>query len=204
MAETEVERRKPSRRGFFKKSAGYAGGVAAGSVAASFLSEAAAAPQQNEDARIMDRLERTNADPRRRILLNAGAIVSMDPKVGNLSRADVLIEGKKILDIGPDLSAVARDGKAVVVDARDTIVMPGFCDPHIHAWEGQIARIIPNSNGIANDTKHNYFTVVHQTLGPHYRPEDMYVGNLLTALSCIDAGITAFCDNSHNSRSGAV
>jgi 5-methylthioadenosine/S-adenosylhomocysteine deaminase len=114
IGETEVERRKPSRRGFFKKSAGYAGGVAAGSVATSFLStEAAAAPQQNEDARIMDRLERTNADPRRRILLNAGAIVSMDAKVGNLARGDVLIEGKKILEIGPDLSTVARNGKAV-------------------------------------------------------------------------------------------
>jgi 5-methylthioadenosine/S-adenosylhomocysteine deaminase len=204
IGKTDAEPRKPSRRGFFKKSAGYAGGVAAGSVTPSFLStEASAAPQQNEDARIMDRLERTNADPRRRILLRAGAIVSMDAKVGNLARADVLIEGKKILEIGPDLSGTARDGKAIVVDARDTIVMPGFCDPHIHAWEGQIARIIPNSNGIANDAQHNYFTVVHQTLGPHYRPEDMYVGNLLTALSCIDAGITSFCDNSHNSRSSS-
>lgn len=204
IGKAEAAPRKPSRRGFFKQSAGYAGGVAAGSAAPSFLAtQAAAAPQQNEDARIMDRLERTNPDPRRRILLKAGAIVSVDAKVGNFARADVLIEGKKILEIGPDLSTAARDGKALVVDARDTIVMPGFCDPHIHAWEGQIARIIPNSNVIANDAKHNYFTVVHQILGPHYRPEDMYVGNLLTALSCIDAGITAFCDNSHNSRSSA-
>jgi 5-methylthioadenosine/S-adenosylhomocysteine deaminase len=78
----------------------------------------------------------------------AEAMVSMDAKVGNLALADVLIEGKKILEIGPDLSTVARDGKAVVVDAKDTIVMPGFCDPPIHAWEGQIARIIPNSNVI--------------------------------------------------------
>src|ERR1700693_2895191 len=113
----EAEPRKPSRRGFFKKGAGYAGGVAAGSAVPSFLStEAAAAPQQNEDARIMDQLERTNADPRRRILLNAGAIVSMDAKVGNLARADVLIEGKKILEIGPDLSTASRAGKGVVVE----------------------------------------------------------------------------------------
>jgi cytosine/adenosine deaminase-related metal-dependent hydrolase len=31
----------------------------------------------------------------------------------------------------------------------------------------------------------------------------MYVGNLTTALGCIDAGITCFIDNSHNSRSAA-
>ncbi|HTG72785.1 MAG TPA: amidohydrolase family protein, partial [Terriglobia bacterium] len=32
---------------------------------------------------------------------------------------------------------------------------------------------------------------------------DMYVGNLITALGCIDAGITCIIDNSHNSRSSA-
>lgn len=78
--------------------------------------------------------------------------------------------------------------------------MPGFVDSHIHAWEGQIAGIIPNSNGIANDANHNYFTVVHQTLGRITGLRDMYVGNLLTALSCIEAGITTFCDNGYGAR----
>jgi hypothetical protein len=31
----------------------------------------------------------------------------------------------------------------------------------------------------------------------------MYVGNLVTALGCIDAGITCIIDNSHNSRTSA-
>ncbi len=183
-----------SRRGFLGTS------VAA---AALFTRNASAAPQTSDDSRTLARLERTNADPARRILIQGGVIVSMDAKIGNLERGDVLIEGKKIREIAPDLSAAARDGKATVVDAKDTIVMPGFVDPHIHAWEGQLAGIIPNSNVVSTDARHNYFTVMHQTLGPHYRAEDMYIGNLLTALSCIDAGITAFCDNSHNSRSSA-
>ena len=34
-------------------------------------------------------------------------------------------------------------------------------------------------------------------------PHDIYVGNLITALGCIDAGITCVIDNSHNSRSAA-
>src|SRR5262249_15779069 len=37
----------------------------------------------------------------------------------------------------------------------------------------------------------------------HYRLQDMYIGNLVTALGCIDAGITCVIDNSHNSRSMA-
>ena len=34
-----------------------------------------------------------------------------------------------------------------------------------------------------------------------YRAEDMHIGNLLTALSCLDAGTTTIIDASHNARS---
>ncbi len=195
------DRGAASRRGFL-------GASVWGATAGAFFSRnAAAAPQTSvspqDDARTLARLERGNSDPSRRILIQGGVIVSMDAKTGNFARGDVLIEGTKIREIGPDLSAAARDGKATIVDARDTIVMPGFVDPHIHAWEGQLSGIIPNSNVVPTDARHNYFTVMHQTLGPHYRAEDMYTGNLITALACLDAGITCFCDNSHNSRSKA-
>ena len=43
----------------------------------------------------------------------------------------------------------------------------------------------------------------HQGFARYYRPHDIYVGNLITALGCIDAGITCVIDNSHNSRSAA-
>jgi cytosine/adenosine deaminase-related metal-dependent hydrolase len=43
----------------------------------------------------------------------------------------------------------------------------------------------------------------HNGFAPFYRPHDMYVGNLITALGCINAGITCVIDNSHNSRSAA-
>jgi hypothetical protein len=49
----------------------------------------------------------------------------------------------------------------------------------------------------------NYMATTHQGFGPYYRPHDMYVGNLMTALGCIDAGITCVIDNSHNSRTAA-
>ena len=57
--------------------------------------------------------------------------------VGDLVRGDVLIEGKRILAIGPSLSA----GGAAVIDARGKIVMPGFIDTHHHpAWTAIEAR----------------------------------------------------------------
>src|SRR5262245_49409102 len=148
-----------------------------------------------------ERLQRIAGHARRVALIRGGSILTMDPSVGDFARGDVLIEGRRIAQVGQDLSAASQG--AIVIDAAESVVIPGFVDPHIHAWQGQLAGLIPNSNNAADDREHNYFTVMHQTLGPQYRPEDIYIGNLLTALTCIDAGITCFCDNSHNSRSAA-
>src|ERR1700685_2768797 len=56
-----------------------------------------------------------------RMLLKGGVVLSFDPKVGDFDKADVLIEGKKIVAVGPNISA----GGASVIDASGTIVLPG-------------------------------------------------------------------------------
>jgi hypothetical protein len=97
---------------------GTAGLVAGSGGAQLFSTTAAAATRPNEDARILDGLEKANADRGRRILIKGGIVVSMDKAVGNLAQGDVLIEGTKIKEIAPDLSAAARDGKAITLAAR--------------------------------------------------------------------------------------
>jgi 5-methylthioadenosine/S-adenosylhomocysteine deaminase len=185
--------RKPSRRELLTTGASI---VAAGSALPLVASDSAA--QGNADAAVLDRLLRTARDPRRRILLKGATVISMDPAVGDFVRADLLIEGKRIASVAPDLSSTAQDGNAIVVDAGGTILIPGMVDCHRHAWEGQIRGVIPNSATIGD-----YMGATHRGFAPFYRPEDMYVGNFITALGCIDAGITCFIDNSHNSRSSA-
>ena len=120
----------------------------------------------------------------------------MDAKVGDFANGDVLIQGKKIVSVGPSGQAKAPS-QAQVIDATNTIIMPGFIDAHRHAWEGQLRRIIPD--GAISD----YMATTHNGFARFYRPHDVYVGNLITALGCIDAGITCMIDNSHNSRSAA-
>lgn len=134
------------------------------------------------------------APPRRPILLRGGTIVSMDPKVGDFVRGDVLIDGTKIAAVGEQVKAPPQ---AQVIDAVNTIVIPGFVDAHRHSWEGQLRRIIPD--GAIGE----YMATTHNGFARHYRPHDIYVGNLITALGCLDAGITCIIDNSHNSRSAA-
>ena len=135
-----------------------------------------------------------DSNPNRRTLLKGGTIVSMDPAVGDLVEGDILIEGRKISAIGANLRV---SGPVKVVDAANTILIPGFVDCHRHSWEGVLRRIIPDGD-IAK-----YMATTHQGFARYYRPHDMYVGNLITALGCIDAGITCIIDNSHNSRSAA-
>jgi 5-methylthioadenosine/S-adenosylhomocysteine deaminase len=169
-------------------------GAAAGAATLPVLSDAVSAQTTVADP-TLDRL--TRADPAaRRILLKGGTIISMDPAVGDFAAGDILIEGKKIAAVGRDLGAAAQDGNAIVVDAKDSVVVPGMVDCHRHAWEGQIRGVIPNSATIAE-----YMGATHRGFAPHYQADDMYVGNVVTALGCIDAGITCMIDNSHNSRS---
>ena len=53
---------------------------------------------------------------------------AVDPQVGIDDVVDVLIEGKRIAEVGQDLSA---DG-ATVVDGRGKYLLPGLVDMHVH------------------------------------------------------------------------
>ncbi|NEW72962.1 amidohydrolase family protein [Streptomyces rhizosphaericus] len=142
-------------------------------------------------AAVLDQLRHQSADPRRRILFSGATIVTMDPDLGVLDRGDLLVEGDTIVAVGHDLSA----SDAVVVDATGAILTPGFVDTHRHAWEAQLRRIMPDVDdlgGYVMATLAGYATV--------YRPEDMYIGTKLAALTAIDSGITCMLDFSHNSR----
>lgn len=134
------------------------------------------------------------APPPRKMLIKGATIISMDGKVGNVPKGDILMADGVIAAIGQHLQA---DG-AEVIDAAQMIAIPGMVDTHRHAWEGQLRRINPNAA-----TLEDYCNATHFSFAKYYRPRDIYVGNLLTALGAIDAGITTVIDNSHNSRTGA-
>ena len=136
-------------------------------------------------------------DSKQRLLIKGAAIVSMDPRVGDLVKGDVLIQGTQIVEVGTRVDT-ARAAGARTIDAANMILIPGLVDCHRHSWEGQLRRINPNAPTIGD-----YSNATHLSFARFYRPRDMYVGNLLTALGCIDTGITCIIDNSHNARSAA-
>lgn len=127
-----------------------------------------------------------------RTLLKGGVVLSFDRGVGDFDKADVLIEGRKIAAVQPNISATAT-----VIDASDTIVLPGFIDTHHHFYQSALRNVL--ANGLLSD----YFRDISGAATNEYRPEDAYVGNLIGALRAIDAGITTITDLSQVSNTPA-
>jgi len=125
-----------------------------------------------------------------KILLKNGIVLTLDKKIGNFHRADVLIEGTKIAAVSPNINAE----DAEVIDASDMIVMPGFVDTHRHVWEGILRNI---GTDVPLEGEASYLSFILNTLAPVYRPEDAYIGNLVGLYGAIDAGITTILDWSH-------
>ncbi len=137
----------------------------------------------------------------RRYVIRGGAVMSMDPKVGDFEKADVLVEGKKILAVGRNLSA---DG-AGEIDARGRIVMPGFVDTHHHLFETALRSFLADGllfDGLDTRVANNYFQRILLGFAPVYRPQDVYISTLFGALSQLDAGVTTVHDISqiHHSQ----
>src|SRR5262245_30765063 len=160
-----------SRRDFLKGTA--ATGLAAGAMGL-FGTSAAEAQGQNVNP------PPHTGRPGRRYVIRGGAVLTMDPdnknrggnQFGEFVTADVLVEGKKIVDIGRNVAA----GNATVIDARGKVVMPGFIDTHHHqAWTA-IRSSIPDSILIDDGSGtpaalQNYFGNVLLGFAPVYRAQ---------------------------------
>src|SRR5688572_5412082 len=116
-----------SRRRFFEQTAAALTGIAVAGCGSE-----AAQPQGPANANT------------RRVLLKGGCIISLDRRIGDFDVADVLIEGTRIVDVRPGIDVTAE-----IIDATNTIVMPGFVDTHRHMWQGALRSILPD--GLLSD-----------------------------------------------------
>jgi cytosine/adenosine deaminase-related metal-dependent hydrolase len=125
-----------------------------------------------------------------RLVIRNGFVVSMDPDVGDIYRGEVLVEDGKIVDIGPELGVT----DAEEVDATGMIVMPGLIDTHRHTWQTPVRGVLPSC------TLDHYFAVMLGSVGGHYRPEDVHIGDYAGSLEALNGGVTTLLDWSHISN----
>jgi cytosine/adenosine deaminase-related metal-dependent hydrolase len=128
--------------------------------------------------------------PRRQLLIKAGQILTLDPQLGTLPAGDILIEGSRIIQVAPEITLPAG-WRGEVIDASGMLVTPGLVDNHRHLWQSLIR------GASANHTFGQYFTHALQKLSGRFTPEDIYLGNLLSAYEALDAGVTTILDWSH-------
>lgn len=122
------------------------------------------------------------------VVLRGGTVLTMDAARTVLTDADVLVVGDRIEAIGHALPV--PEGTAEI-DARGGIVMPGMIDTHRHMWQTAM-------RGYGADwTLTQYFVWYYLEWGKSFRPEDVYAGNLLSAIEAVDAGVTTSVDWSH-------
>src|SRR5712692_3177911 len=183
-----------SRRDFLKVAAATGAAVAAGPNLFSARPAAADGGDPPEDS----------GRPGRRYIIRGGSVMSVDPHVGDFAQADVLVQGKKILAVGPNLHAGAAD----VIDARGRIVMPGFVDTHHHQFETALRSfladgVLINDGSGSPSGSTTYFEFILSRFAPVYRPQDVYINELFGGLSQLDDGVTTVHDISQIHHSPA-
>lgn len=124
--------------------------------------------------------------PKGRILIRNGHVIDTEPQPVAHARTDVLIERGRIAAVGRNL----RSDGAIVIDATDHIVLPGFVDTHRHMWHSALRSAAVDVDLAA------YFRLLGQ-VGPKFRPQDVYIATLAGALECLDSGITTQLDFAH-------
>lgn len=127
------------------------------------------------------------------MLLRNATAITMDPALGVIARADLLIRDGAIASIGP-VGSVGEADVDETLDLEGRVVLPGFVDTHLHLWNSMFRGIITGSGGRA------YFPVKRR-LAAHVRPEDTAASTALGLAECVGAGITSVVNWHHNLRS---
>ena len=122
-------------------------------------------------------------------IIRNGTIISMDPEIGVLHNADILVRDDKLLSVGPNLEAPAE---AEEIDASNCIVMPGFIDTHRHIWQGAMRSVCADWSLL------DYLRGIRMNAASAYNPDDMYAAQYHGALEALDSGVTTVADYCHN------
>ena len=111
--------------------------------------------------------------------------------MGDQPVADVHVRDGLIVAIGTDITAAGAQS----IDARDTIVMPGFVDTHSHLWNAFLKGSVRG-----DDPVRGYFPVTNRAASL-CTPEDAYNSVRFGVAQQLMSGITSVNNYSHNTRS---
>ena len=123
------------------------------------------------------------------IILTNGTVITMNTEREVLPEGAVVIQGDKIIAVGPSAELAGQYQAQETVDCSGQAVIPGLINAHTH---------VPMSllRGLADDLRldvwlYGYmFPVENQFVGPEF----CYWGTLLSCAEMIRSGVTCFAD----------
>ena len=133
-------------------------------------------------------------------LLKGGTVVAFDHSTESLDiRRDssVLITNDRIVSNLPASDEHPLLPNTEVVDVRGKIITPGFVDTHRHGWQTGLKTTCGNSSL----AEYLFRYAAMFPVGEHYRPEDVYIGQLAGLYEATHAGVTSILDHAHNTWS---
>lgn len=122
-------------------------------------------------------------------LISGGTILVMDDKDHTIRNGAVAIEGEKIIAIGEKEDIENRYIASEIINAKDSLIMPGLVNCHNHAP-------MTYFRGLADDLElmdwlNNY---IFPAEAMFVDEEFSYLGALLACAEMIKSGTTTFCD----------
>lgn len=132
------------------------------------------------------------AAPAPAVLIENAHILSMDPKIGDISGGALLVRDGAIVDIGRKIDAQGAQRR----DAGGQFLLPGFVDTHWHMWNAAARSYAPTAEGKG-------FFPTMKAISARYSPEDSYTGVRLSLAEARASGITTVHNWAHNIRTPA-
>ncbi len=172
----------PSRRSFLKNAGLGTAGLAAGVLG----SHSALAGGNAVLAGADDKNKRYIKTDKRNKLIYNGYIITMDEKYGDIPDGAVLVDGDKIVDIGPVSKFAGVD--AELIDADGGIILPGIIDSHRHTWMS-LLRGISADMSLAGFLGSTFYGI-----GSVMEPEDIRMAALVGSVEALNAGVTTILD----------
>jgi 5-methylthioadenosine/S-adenosylhomocysteine deaminase len=133
------------------------------------------------------------------ILIEHGTVVTVDGERRILADGSVLVDGGRIVQVGPAREVRPPRSPERVIDAREAVVLPGFVDTHVHLSEHLNRGLLPDDVPVDR--------YLPDWLIPLYSvmtAEDEAHAALLACIEMIRTGTTTFCEAGTLFEPGAV
>lgn len=123
------------------------------------------------------------------LLIKNAALITLDPKLGDMTDADIEVQDGMIVAVGKNLAAEG----AYVIEGSGKIVIPGLVDSHWHLWNSFLRNSAPTPQG-------ETFFKSQLKSSLQFTPELTALGVKIGLAEAANSGITTVNNWAHNIR----